>query len=235
MDVCNKILDEKGRKNLDTWHETKSKTRSKSFFFNILEEKDLYNYPQIMDFILGDDVVQILLPYYKMLPRLCSVGLYYSPISISNQRSSSQNFHLDGTDPSHVKCFINISDVGANDGPFTFISANRSNELRLHNGGLLRSAGLEDRALLSRYEKEFGISLTGKPGSGAFVDTSRCLHYGSVCEENPRVVFMFHYAVFANYTELEINPLRDLRMQHHPRLRERFGVDELRRNLLRID
>lgn len=100
---------------------------------------------------------------------------------------------------------------------------------------MLRSAGLEDKELLSQYESEFRIKLTGKPGGGAFVDTSRCLHYGSVCAENPRIAFMFHYAVFANYTELEKNPLRDLRMQHYQGIRERFGVDELRRSLLKID
>jgi len=234
VDVCNQLLDDKGRENLDTYYQSKSKSGSKSFFYNLLQEGDLYDYPQIMDFILGDRVLNLIIPYYGMIPRLCSVGLYYSPI-IKGEREGSQNFHIDGTDPRHVKCFINVSDVGPNDGPFTFIPADRSGELRMKGGGMLRSAGLENKALLRTYEKDYGIRLTGGPGGGAFVDTSRCLHFGSVCEQNPRIVLMFHYSMIANYTKIEENPLRDLRMQHYPKVREYFGKDKVREAVLKMD
>jgi len=230
--VCNEILDNKGRDKLDSWYENKTTSKSKNFFFNILEESDILKYPGLMKFALSDYVLYSLVPYYGMLPRLCSIGLYYS--RVSSTRAGSQNFHLDGTDPHHIKCFINVSDVGPEDGPFTFIPACRTEELRQANGGILRSAGLENAELLSRYEKDCSIKLIGGPGTGAFVDTSRCLHYGSCCKENPRIVFMFHYAVFANYTNLDKNPLRDISMQHYPEICTRFGVDELRRDILRI-
>jgi len=233
--ICGKILDAKGRDNLATWHETRAKNaKSKSYFYNILEEEDIFQYPELMEFATSDEVLSALIPYYGMVPRLCSIGLYYSKVS-EDGASGSQNFHLDGTDPHHVKCFINLTDVGPKDGPLTFIPADKTDELRNDNGGPLKSAGLEDAQKLASYEKEYRISLTGAPSSGAFVDASRCLHYGSRCEENPRIVFMFHYAVFANYTELPKNPLRDLRMQHYPDIRRKFGVDELRKSVLRID
>ena len=95
--LCNRILDDKGRENLDSWYETRANSKSKSFFFNILEEQDLYRYPELMEYVLSDEVLQIVIPYYGVVPRLSSIGLYHSPVSES--RSRSQNFHLDGTDP----------------------------------------------------------------------------------------------------------------------------------------
>ena len=38
------------------------------------------------------------------------------------------------------------------------------------------------------------ITLEGTPGSGAFVDTCRCLHQGSRVRTNPRFVLSFQYA-----------------------------------------
>ena len=96
----------------------------------------------------------------------------------------------------------------------------------------MRSAGLENENMLKACEKNHGVVLSGSPGNGAFVDTSRCLHYGSVCEENPRTVLMFHYSMIANYTKIENNPLRDLRMQHYPQVRKHFGSDSVRKSIL---
>jgi len=229
---CNEIINKKSPKNLEDWFKQRSKSDSKGYFFNVLEKDDILNYPELLEFALSDEVLSTIVPYYKMSPQLCSIGIYYS--KISDDLLGSQNFHTDGTDPHHVKCFINLSNIGHNDGPFTFIPADKTEELRKHNGGMLRSGGIEDQILLDQYEKEYRIALTGNAGMGGFVDTSRCLHYGSRCVDNPRLIFMFHYAIFADYTKLENNPLRDIRMQHCPEIREKFSTDERRKRILTI-
>ena len=76
--ICEKIINNKG-KNLKDYHLINSKKRSKEFFFNIIEENDVLENPQLMDFILSDEIIGCVVNYYGFVPQLCSLGLFVSP------------------------------------------------------------------------------------------------------------------------------------------------------------
>ncbi len=162
----------------------------KNFFANILTADDLADFPALMAFALGPPLIESVTAYLGMLPRLNGLGVYVSPANDSQVRS--QLFHVDFDDFSQVKCFVNIDDVDADNGPFTFIPADRSRAIRAANGHGFRSSNLPD-ARIGDAER---IMLTGPAGTTALVDTSNCLHFGSRVRRGRRVVFMCQYTTW---------------------------------------
>lgn len=160
----------------------------KPFFANIMVAADVENCKHIMALAKHRAMLEASAAYLGTFPKLRSVGIYVSERNES--QISSQMFHFDNNDLNQIKCFINVNDVGPGNGPFTFLPADKSDAL-----GLPWRAGqrIDDNDVFSRYSEEDLVSLTGPAGSGAFVDTSRCLHYGSRCREGRRVVLMIQY------------------------------------------
>ena len=234
IQTCEKILNEKGKNSLKNYHLiNNNKKRSKEFFFNIIEEKDVLENPELMEFILSDEIVGCVANYYGFIPQLCSLGLFVSPENKEDNFKQSQLFHLDGENE-NLKCYFNVSNVTPNSGAFTFIPKDKCNLLRHKNGGKLKSEGVEDKKLLNEYEKKYSIQILGGPGNGGIVDTTSCLHYGSRCTQGERIVFMFHFSTFADYTEIEVNPLRDIRLQHYPQIRKKFADTCIRKEILSV-
>lgn len=166
----------------------------KTFFANILTADDLTKFPALMDFALSPPLVEAATGYLGMLPRLNGIGVYVSPANDSQVRS--QLYHVDYADFAQVKCFVNINDVGAENGPFTFIAADRSHEIRVANGHGYRSSNLPD-ARIGNAEPR---TLTGPAGTTGLVDTSNCLHFGSRVRCGRRVVFMCQYTTWPRPT-----------------------------------
>ena len=234
ISASNKILDKKGRANLKNWYLKKRSSKSKDFFFNVLEEIDVLDNPELMNFVLSDEILGCAIEYFGFVPQLSSLGLFVSPENHSLEKlRGSQQYHLDG-EHQHLKCYVYLSDVTPESGAFTFIPKNKSNELRDMNGGFLKSSGNENEKLLEEYDKNYSIQILGEPGNGGFIDTSSCLHYGSRCTVGDRIVFMFHYSAFANYSELRNNPLRDLRLQHYSSIRRKYSDTELKKIVLSV-
>ena len=231
VEICNSILDKKGRENLSNWYIKNSNNKSKSFFFNVLDEDDLLANPEILEFILSKKILDCAINYFGFVPELCSLGIFVSPETKDTNFLASQNYHLDGENQ-HLKCYIYLSEVTKKNGAFTFIPKDKTNELRFINGGKAKSCGLEDENLLNEYDEKYSISVKGQAGSGGIIDTSSCLHYGSRCLEGNRLVFMFHFSAFADYTQIENNLLRDIRLQHFPNIRSKFSSTTLRKIVL---
>ena len=234
INTCNKILDEKGRNNLESWFIDRSIGKSKNFFFNVLEEKDVLDNPELMNFILSEQILGKVIKYYGFVPQLSSMGIFMSPVNNDGAPPiKSQKYHLDGENQ-HLKCYVYLTDVKEDSGAFTFIPKDKTKELQSINGGKFSSIGVEKVDLLNQYDKEYSIKITGSPGNGGFIDTSSCLHYGSRCTKSSRLVFMFHFAVFANYKEYDKNPLRDLRLEHYPSIAKNFAKNELQKLVLSV-
>jgi hypothetical protein len=167
------------------------KLSSKPFLMNMCDEKDLLDNPELLDFAKSQAVFEIAADYLKSVPRLSAIGVFYSPPN--DLLEKSQLWHVDDEDFSQLKCFINLHEVRYESGPFTFIPAAKSNEIRRKLGHGWRGRRLEDAEVLAHCSSEDIISVTGAPGSGAFVDTSRCLHFGSRSRGGARLVMMFQY------------------------------------------
>ena len=163
----------------------------KPFFSNLLEPQDLEQHPAILEFAESQPMMEAAAGYLGVLPKLHGLGIYFSPANESLK--SSQKYHIDGDELSRVKCFINVNNVGPENGPFTFIPANKSHAIRRKLGQEWER--LEDNEVESLSNPGDVISLVGAPGTGALVDTARCLHYGSRCRIGYRLVLMFHYTL----------------------------------------
>jgi hypothetical protein len=155
------------------------------FLRNLLSNDDLRRYPNLVDFALSDAAMGMAASYLGTIPYLNRVDLLYSIPRAGDDKVSSQLFHVDPEGLTQVKFFINVFDVGAGEGPFTFIPADETariirdvNALRQQQGKQHAGRYLDDEITAVGATGAI-VRVTGPQGSGVAVDTSRCLHLGS--------------------------------------------------------
>ena len=161
---------------------------NKAYFYNILTPEDLCQHPVLIGFALSPAVIDAVSGYLGQNPRLHSIGVFYT--EVNDSVSGSQLYHVDGDARSQVKCFVNIWEVGAGSGAFTFLPKRYCSHTVRTKGLLKLISDDEVENILPVSEQ---VEVLGMPGSGVFVDTSQCLHQGSRARENPRLVFQFQY------------------------------------------
>jgi len=169
----------------------KSSQSKKPFFSNLLTQDDLAAQPGILEFAISPAVTQIVTDYLGAVPRMHCLGIFVSPPT--DTLISSQCFHLDEHDFNQVKIFVNLHDVTENEGPFTFLPAPETEAVCRAVGKGWGSGRLTDEEVLGHTAPEKVVRLTGAAGEGAFVDSSRCLHYGSRTHRGRRAVLMIQY------------------------------------------
>ena len=157
----------------------------RAFPRNLLDNDDLRAHPQLVDFALSDWALGLAANYLRMVPYLNRVDLLYSVARPTQDRITSQLFHVDPEGVTQVKFFVNVFDTDDTAGPFTFIPADDTARVLREIRRLRRTQG---KPHVGRYtDKEIAavggsgavISVRGPAGSGVAVDTSRCLHLGS--------------------------------------------------------
>ena len=167
---------------------TKDRVVNKKYFYNILTLEDLREHPILLDFALSRPVTEAISGYLRQVPRLHSLGVFFS--DVNDTIEGSQLYHVDGDALTQVKCFVNAWEVGPGGGAFTFVpKAKTSGAMR--KAGLLKT--LSDADVNRTVPANSHVAVTGPAGSGVFVDTSRCLHQGSRAREHSRLVFQFQY------------------------------------------
>lgn len=156
-----------------------------AFMRSVLTNTDLYQHPQIVDFALSDGLLSLVTNYLGTIPHLNRVDLLYSVAHGGEEAISSQIYHLDPEGRRQAKLFLNLRDVGPDEGPFTFIPAEETARIvaavkrRRDPEADLQMARYLDSELEAVNGFARSISVMGPPGSGVLVDTSRCLHFGS--------------------------------------------------------
>lgn len=124
-------------------------------------------------FALQPTLLAALAEYYGELPMLDYVTVTYSG-PVEGELKYSQLWHRDYDDTKVVKLFVYLTDVGDEDGPFTFLPGPQSDRV----GFSLRSHR-PDAALAGRVDLAAAVRMTGARLSAFLVETSRCLHMGS--------------------------------------------------------
>jgi hypothetical protein len=94
-----------------------------AFMRSVLSNTDLFHNPQLVDFALSDGLLSLVTNYLGTVPHLNRVDLLYSVAHGGDEAISSQVYHLDPVGRRQAKLFLNLRDVGPNEGPFTFIPA----------------------------------------------------------------------------------------------------------------
>lgn len=181
----------------------KVSTVSKPFLVPVADvEHELLAREPIFDFVLSDVMMATVASYFGALPILAKVQLMWSPINDTMQKS--QKYHFDTEDFRQLKVFVNISEVTTDSGPLTLIGSRRSEEISQqlgYEGG--HRARLEDEVVAEVNGDAGEVVVTGLAGSGVFVDTSRCLHFGSRGNRRERLILMLQ---FISYYAPKIEP-----------------------------
>ncbi len=181
----------------------KSTSKHKGYLIELLTDEDLVRYPQLVDFCLSRPVVDAVTRYLGTLPILRRVGLWLSfPAPVDG---ASRLFHLDPEDFTQVRMFLNVIDVAKPQGPLTFLPANVSEHVLQQLWRDEKTSGVRtpqlrrwtDQEIFTRSGSAPCVELVGPAGSGAFVDTSRCLHFGS--RMDPESMHLVFQAQFLRY------------------------------------
>ncbi len=165
---------------------------NKPFLRNVMQRDDLERHPALIAFAHSAPVVEAITGYLGSLPYLNAIGLYHSPANDTTR--SSQLFHRDADDFTQIKCFVYVHDVGTANGPFTLVPADSSAAIGRRLGHSFKAPRLEDAQIGDAPV----VEMAGPAGTGFFVDTSRCLHFGSRARGGDRLAFMFQYTTWPN-------------------------------------
>lgn len=160
-------------------------SKKAAFLRSILTNQDLAENSALVDFALSDSLLSPVTNYLGTIPHLNRIDLLYSVNHGGPDAISSQIYHLDPEGTRQAKLFMNLRDVGPDEGPFTFIPASETRRIitairKRRPGDAEMAAGRyldEELAAVGGLDK--AISVDGAKGSAALVDTSRCLHFGS--------------------------------------------------------
>ena len=186
VSACLKLFEEKKRQIEGPASSGATPTAKKwAFLRSVLTNDDLEKHPELLDFALSDGLLSLVTNYLNTIPHLNRIDLLYSVAHGGDEVVSSQMFHLDPEGLRQAKLFLNLRDVGPDEGPFTFIPASESTRIvksiraQRQADGELAMARYLDREIAQVGGLDKAIGTMGPPGSAALVDTSRCLHFGS--------------------------------------------------------
>jgi len=202
----------------------------KPFYFNLIDRKDVIENPQMLTFALSLPMLSIVSRYSKVLPELSHMGIFCSGLDTGSNEvkpRGTQVLHWDNHDLGHIKFFNFLDDVGENDGPLTVLPAEKSWWLRKKTGRRFGTWPVRDDAEFYRYfsEKDL-LPIIGTAGTVAFVDTTRCLHFGSRTRgTGRRRTFVLHYTKFADYSESRTKLYQDFNLATSPECRAAVSLD----------
>ena len=126
-------------------------------------------------------------PYFGYPPRIASIELFHS-VPQSSPYRSGQLWHLDIDQPKQMKWFVMCRPTMADNGPLTFLSASDSQRVQAATGYIPGQSLADDRVGDAHV-----LSLTGDAGVSAFLDTSRCLHFGSRVTTGERIALVVQF------------------------------------------
>ncbi len=141
-------------------------------------------------------ILNIANAYYKMFSKLRNVNLWLSPpISETNRqkRKGSQQWHRDQEDQRILKCFIYFSDNDETNGATEYVPQSRCISADKYRNVLPypASSGYVSPCLFdTKIDPKDRISLNGKKGTIAFLDTNGFHRGGLVTAEKERLLLV---------------------------------------------
>lgn len=173
--------------------EARARAKKPTFMIPTLDHSRLTLSSPFLRFALRPDVIASISTYLGVVPILTTIDVFYSHAG-GPELKSSQLFHCDNEEVSQIKIFVLCSEVTPANGPLTVMGAETSKKLRSKIDYKYGERVKDDEA-----EGAVGggdrHEITGLPGTVAFVDTSRCFHYGSRVQGDaePRTVTVLQY------------------------------------------
>ena len=164
------------------------KARKNNPFYQCERPEDFRDYPELIEFVLSDAMMQIVSDYYGMVPQMKEVGIWLTPPQ--DHQFSSQLYHLDKPESQLLKLFLNVGNNDDDSGPLTLLPADVSRRVRQKTRYeaiyFCGDGRLADDTIFSICSASEQVALGGSPGTGGFADTSNCFHFGSRCRSGER-------------------------------------------------
>lgn len=197
----------------------------------IVKGEQFANDPDIGRFALSRPVLEVASSYFGTAPVLSCIALLWSvPTDTAETIISSQHYHLDGEDVRQLKLFLNVWKHDDANGPLTYFPASTSARiLQSVDRGTKLNAGstkFDDSQVLSGSSGQHPVRVVGDSGSGVFLDTSRCIHFGSRHNSKERLMLMLQYGPYnmARESAIPLGPTGWFPVE---------GADKLQRSALR--
>lgn len=188
---------------------------NKAFLVKLVKMDSLDLESPLLRFALRRDIVASAAQYLGMVPILQYANVLYSSHA-ADEPAKSQLYHCDSDEAEQMKVFILCEEVTPEKGPLTFVPASQSQVIRDRVQYQYKTR-LSDEAVREASNGELcEIALTGPPGTTAFLDTSRCLHYGSRFLDTSarRLVVMLQYITPMAFILPEQNYLEGATFRH---------------------
>ncbi len=176
----------------------------RGFIQDILRQEDLSRYGSFLDFATSSSLLTTVSNYLKLVPVLSNTvppGVRFVESTAAGQMDDgiyrqSQLYHLDFHDSPLVYVIVLLRDVTVKSGPFTFLSTSTSDRVAQKLGYMKRGHAYRLRddevyPLIDRAREEHVF--TYPRGTVLFMDSSRCMHFGSRDAEVPRYQLMLAY------------------------------------------
>lgn len=185
----------------------------KKYLHHMIGPKEVATHPEFLRFALHPEMVAIARDYLGGAPLIGEMS-YWVASPLAEDFDGSQLFHIDNDDVRQLKVFVFVSDVDESNGPLTIVDAENSAVVKKKWGyDWKRRSRIPDAFVKDLTGSEAITPLLGKEGTVAFVDTSRCFHYGSRCATNFRHMFLLQYISPVNFRQAPVlfqrYPFRD--------------------------
>ena len=151
---------------------------NKRFMMKLLDQSLVTLESPLMRMALHPDIVATVSRYLGMVPILQFAGIYFSSES-GEGLSKSQLYHCDSDDLEQVKVWVLCDDVTPESGPLTLLPAVESDRVRQTIGYRYDMELNDDQVSQILGARNASRQFLGPAGTVGFLDTSRCLHFGS--------------------------------------------------------
>ena len=165
----------------------------KRFLVNVLDQSTLTLESPVMRLALREDILSAVSRYLGVVPFLSAITVFHSD-TVEGDLVSSQLYHCDGDDATQIKIFVYCTDVDEDSGPLTILDAASTAQVQRRTRYQYRMR-LTDEQIRTVVGTGPEYPVLGPAGTSVFVDTSRCLHFGSRVSKGapPRLVTMVQY------------------------------------------
>lgn len=205
-------------------------------FTKLLDTDGLTLDSPYLRFVLQPNILRSVSAYLGVVPILKDIDIWYSTHPGTEELANSQLYHCDWESVTQLKVFVHATDVTPDSGPLTVMGAKTSQHVRerlgytyLNNGKDDTYGRITDEMIQDLIGDQDQHTLTGEAGTVAFVDTGRCLHYGSRmrAESPPRTLVYYQFLPPTAFTQpLDYRKRAPFRHLAHP------GLSRLQRLVL---
>ena len=156
-------------------------------------EQDLINNATVQNLMADRSIVAVAQNYLNAQPIVDVVTMWWSAASERPDKKAAQFWHFDMDRIKWLKFFVYLTDVGADNGPHTFVEGSH------RRGGISRDflrkgySRLTDEEVSGKYPPDKFIEFTAPRGTVIAEDT-RGLHKGRHVTRDDRLIFQMQFS-----------------------------------------